>query len=228
MDKTVISLKGISIFTIPRNASTSIKSAVLEGMGFDYQAHKEAHQYLNLKKVADGWRRTEFKGINIYAVFLRNPFDRLVSAWVDGVLNYKDVVTPQFERLGYRRDMSFHAFLEQCKKKRDNHLYTKSQHFFCPKQDEVNFWGSVENLVNDWPRLRRLGVGSFGKLPLLNRNQRSRDWRAYYNQESYDLAKDIYRADLALWSAVTGKTFDPAKMRAFFKAKAHSTRKNAA
>lgn len=228
MEKTVISLKGISIFTIPRNASTSIKSAVLEGIGFDYQKDKEAHQHLKLKQLADGWRRTQFKGINVYAVFLRNPFDRLVSAWVDGVLNYKEIITPQFEKLGYQHGMTFHEFLEQCKRKRDNHPYTKSQQFFFPKQDEVNFWGTVENLVNDWRRLKNLERGNFGKLPLLNRNARARDWRAYYNQESYDLVKELYRADLALWSAVTGKTFNPQQMRLFFKEKRHNNRKRAA
>ncbi len=161
-------------------------------------------------------------------MFLRNPFDRLVSCWADKIAREKKGGTAHLVQVGYKVGMTFTQFVEHCIKNRDRDVHTKAQIFFYPTQSEVNFWGTVENLESDWLRFQTVYPGTLGDLPLKNRSPRVRDWRGYYNYELYQAVKELYFADLAMWCAVTGRYFDDAKMANFFTANRQKTRGRAA
>jgi hypothetical protein len=122
-----------------------------------------------------------------YFVFsaVRNPFDRLVSAWC---------------YLESTRDRSLLDVLQD--PPREGHGY---RHLTRPQLDTIrNEDGSMatqfllryETLRNDFKMLSRIvGLGD-AELPLVNRSERASGYRQYFNNETRRIAERMFREDL--------------------------------
>jgi hypothetical protein len=137
--------------------------------------------------------------------FIRNPWDRLVSAYYHGYMH---------------EDMSFKKWLfekavplkEQLYPKGEFVIYTsrKMDHVLLSpqyryvynsvrcKEQVVDFIGRFENLEDDWIKVAdRLGVQR--NLPKINKKEKS-NYQYFYDSESIDTVADMYEFDIKLFS----------------------------
>jgi chondroitin 4-sulfotransferase 11 len=129
------------------------------------------------------------------AGFVRNPYDRLVSAWA----NKTREITPKLELLGFREGMRFKEFfwLAEQYATVDHHL--APQHTFLMKGPRlaVDYIGRFERLNDDWKRLQMM----FDLPPLKHENKsvRERGFKEYYTGDLGRRAKRLYQRDLSLF-----------------------------
>ena len=141
--------------------------------------------------------------------FVRNPYDRLVSAYNNKLLELETLM-PQMQDMGLHRNMPFQEFLE-CTASTptsalDVHLLPQST-ILCVEGTLVpSFIGRMESMQKDWDQLnltlRREGLPDLGKLPKKNiRRGSDRSDVAHYFQDpgSVRLAKSLYETDLDLF-----------------------------
>lgn len=192
MKPTVINVNGLSLCTIPKCAGSSLRRAVLEGLGYsDEECADHHHPALNLAQPedADGF----------CAALIRHPFDRLVSCWADKIRRFKPGGTPGMIRVGYRVGMPFNEFAEIACKTPWRDAHTRRQVDFLPKDGPI-FLGRLEQADEFWRVLR----GHFDWLPKsLGRHNESdhQGWRRYIKGDLYDLALAAYGEDLNMWYA---------------------------
>jgi chondroitin 4-sulfotransferase 11 len=129
------------------------------------------------------------------AAFVRNPYDRLVSAWA----NKSAEISPKLAALGFVEGMAFADFLELAEEHAaaDHHLKPQCAFVMRGERLAVDFIGRFERLDQDWQRLRAM----FGLPPLLheNRSRRARGFKGYYTGDLGRRAKAIYARDVALF-----------------------------
>lgn len=123
--------------------------------------------------------------------FVRNPFDRMVSAW-----RSKWVSGPT-----YRKSfLEFLHYIDQTDKEfAKSHTYS----FLDPRQklfnedgtQRVNFIGRFENLKQDFDSV--CAIMSIGKITLSHENKGSRGlYQEYYNEEARAIVTERYKKDL--------------------------------
>ena len=123
--------------------------------------------------------------------FVRNPFDRMISAW-----RTKWVSGPTFEK-------SFLEFLHYIDKTINEFAKSHTYSFLDPRQklfnedgtQRVSFIGRFENLKQDFDLV--CSVMSIGKIALPHRNKGNRGpYQEYYNDESRKIVEKRYEKDL--------------------------------
>lgn len=145
---------------------------------------------------------------------VRNPFDRLVSAFLfmkKGGINEKDKRWAERKFSGYDNFESFvKGWVNRWNVERALHFRPQSQ-FICiaPGRHRLDFIGYFENLESDFAHIAgKLQINA--SLMETNRNlAREKDYRSYYNDETRAIVADIYADDLKL----LGYTFDNADLQ---------------
>jgi len=191
-------------FIVPKSASTS-----LERM-FRQQPEIEKIKLVRtpnviLQKKYDGYFKT---------AFVRNPWDRLVSAYKNKICNdRRELVEPFFVRypqLSYK--MAFDEFVEYvCSAdgmddKTDIHW--KSQHCFFSSGEKLlpNFIGKVENLAGDYAEICKINNFTEVKLQRVNASKTrtvadlSKTYKQYYNAKTKKMIANRYEKDIELFS----------------------------
>ena len=115
------------------------------------------------------------RGTHFCFSFVRNPFDRLVSAYNNKLIELEQVPGPM-QAMGLRRFMPFRDFLEVIASSSDEqldvHLLPQSSILCLNEQIIPNFVGHLETMVQDWQelqqQLRREGLPLLGPLPEKN------------------------------------------------------------
>mgnify|MGYP006240318541 FL=1 len=149
------------------------------------------------------------RGTHFSFSFVRNPYDRLVSAYNNKLLELETLM-PQMQDMGLHRNMPFQDFLE-CTANTpasalDVHLLPQSM-ILCVEGTLVpSFIGRMESMQNDWDllnrTLRREGLPELGKLPKKNiRRSGDRSDVGHYFQDPglVRLAQSLYQTDLDLF-----------------------------
>ena len=149
------------------------------------------------------------RGTHFSFSFVRNPYDRLVSAYNNKLLELETLM-PQMQDMGLHRNMPFQDFLE-CTANTpasalDVHLLPQSM-ILCVEGTLVpSFIGRMESMQNDWDllnlTLRREGLPELGKLPKKNiRRSGDRSDVGQYFQDPglVRLAQSLYQTDLDLF-----------------------------
>lgn len=182
---------------VPRTGGTSMLTAPF--LAGDDQGHRTYREL-----TAD----PDFEPTMFSFTFVRNPFDRLVSAY------FHVVECHGFDRYGCFGEFVRRDFGDP----RSGYRYANTKllahrgghRHFLPMWELVrdadgrmplDFVGRFERLATDWPAVcRTLGVPAF-ELPLENVSgswggaRRAADWREHYDEESAAIVREVYRDD---------------------------------
>lgn len=126
-------------------------------------------------------------------VFVRNPYDRIVSGWnyimetnklnidFNEYIKMKDIVTDR---------EYWHCFLPQSES-----VIDENGNYF------VDFVGKFENLEEDFQKiLKIIGFDNLKHNPFIKKNNRNREnYKKYYDQESLEIVNKIYEKDFKLF-----------------------------
>jgi hypothetical protein len=134
--------------------------------------------------------------------FVRNPFDRLVSCWMDKCVNKPGHRT--WPLYGMSGGMTFDAFARRACEvphaEADKHWRLQSFDLFTSDGHQLpQVIVHFENLASEWAaashRINKLTGVSLGQLPHVHASGH-KPWREYYTPELIELVGDYYRADL--------------------------------
>ena len=130
--------------------------------------------------------------------FVRNPWDRLVSCWLDKVCyqNYFQFEKDKREKM--RNFKNFILYVQKLNLKTcDNHLRLQSALI---DLNHVDFIGRFENFENDFRTiLNKLNVE---EISISRKNQRKKrtHYHDYYDEETRQLVAEIYRLDIQIFN----------------------------
>ncbi|MBM5792427.1 MAG: sulfotransferase family protein [Cyanobacteria bacterium K_DeepCast_0m_m1_088] len=200
---------------VPKVANSSVKASLSKLLELppdddcrttaDATWRRGTHGQTRMVNVFDARRR---RSSHFIFSFVRNPFDRLVSAYNNKLLE-NDHLSPAMERMGLERHMPFDRFLDVVADTADAdldvHLLPQSTILCIDGLPIPSFIGKLEAMDNHWQRLQRsmhqAGLPAVGNLPRKNvRRTDVSDLPAYFNSRSrIDLAAHRYADDLALF-----------------------------
>ena len=124
--------------------------------------------------------------------FVRNPFDRLVAAYNNKILEIEDVPLPM-KRMGLHHGMSFASFIQTvCDADplmMDNHVRPQAEMLTTSNKLVPKFVGRMEHINDHWRRLRgRMqleGLPTLGSLPMKNvRREGRKDIRDLFSSSA--------------------------------------------
>ena len=184
---------------IPKAAGNSVVKSIWggEATGHDFL---ERYYKNNQKLFHDSFKFT----------FVRNPWDRLVSAFFylkQGGIGYFD---KQFSGKYLRKINSFEVFvlsLEKDKKFREAIMswvhFTPQIEFLKVKGKDLecmNFVGKIENFQKDMITLtEHLGVELYEEVKVVNASERNQ-YREYYNARTQAIVANLYAEDIQVFN----------------------------
>lgn len=195
---------GFGYIQIPKVATRSIREALLTVDGSNSEGSEgfSAFEERFSQHVARNRVRQEVAGLKVFA-FVRDPFARLYSAYVNKVvdaerLGRKNILSCH----GIRFGMSFDAFVERVCSLDDGHIdrHLRSQAWFLTDEQGVipHFIGHLESFPQDWQRLcEQLPV--LGAVGHRNRAAGDTDFRSHYSAHALELTRQRYARDFELF-----------------------------
>ena len=200
---------------VPKAANSSIKAALCRLLSerppkgtkttsdrfWQHETHQET-ELITLRR-AHKYRRSHFS-----FSFVRNPFDRLIAAYNNKVIEIEAPPLPM-QNMGITHGMSFEAFLdvliETPFKHYDVHVLPQNQLLCIGNQIVPKFVGRVEQIDDHWAELRdilsRRGIAVMESLPQKNVRRSERgSLRSHFNSDAViDKTMQIYGDDVQLF-----------------------------
>lgn len=160
---------------IPKCGGTSVKNFLLN----------EDNKW-ELNSLHDKYQDDSFSNFFKFT-FVRNPYDRAVSYYTMMTRergSFFDFIQSYFETMS-----KFNRFAK-CKML----YFIKNEH---NNKINVDFIGKYENLNSDFKELCSILKIQYKDLPHLNKSKRKhKDYRKYYNSNSYNLVSNFFKEDL--------------------------------
>jgi dermatan 4-sulfotransferase 1 len=148
------------------------------------------------------------RGTHFSFSFVRNPFDRLVSAYNNKIVENSEPTRSMLE-MGLRSQMGFSDFIDcvcSCPDDQlDVHLLPQSTILCAGERLVPKFIGRLEQIDAHWAalrrRMRREGLPTLGKLPEKNRRRdKTDDLSEYFNSdELIRKTADRYSRDIQIF-----------------------------
>ena len=145
------------------------------------------------------------RGSHFSFSFVRNPFDRIVAAYNNKILEIDDVPLPM-KKMGLHHGMAFDQFIEiVCKadpELLDNHVRPQADMLLAGNKLVPKFVGRMEHMTDHWRRLRRRmkleGLPTLGAIPQKNVRREGRsDIRVLFHSiVLIDMVIERYQQDL--------------------------------
>jgi len=127
-------------------------------------------------------------------VFVRNPFDRLVSAWKWGMHGFVDWRQESFGDFVTSLMEGGSRELKDTSDQKANHVVPWTWLF---DKEYFDFVGRFENLPKDWEVVaKRLGIKS--QLPVRNKTEHCH-YSVYYNDDLIDWVSKFYKKEIELF-----------------------------
>ena len=138
--------------------------------------------------------------------FVRNPYDRVISAWKmfrsgmhDSIWQrpefHTDLSLPQFLAIVTDESIAFSGNRQTTPEKIRHHSIPQTHPYNC--LEHADYIGRFESLETDFAEVcQRLEI-PFERLPHWNRTDRETDYMQYFDAASLAMVNDFYRADLA-------------------------------
>ncbi|MEB3201670.1 MAG: sulfotransferase family protein [Synechococcus sp.] len=200
---------------VPKVANSSVKAALTRLLeqppeeGFRTTAdafwQKGTHGETRMIDAAEALQR---RSSHFSFSFVRNPFDRLVSAYNNKLIE-NDTLSTAMQRMGLARQMSFRDFLAVVASTPDAdldvHLLPQTSMLCVDGIPVPGFIGQMEAMADHWQllrrRMRQAGLPALGKLPTKNmRRGGDSDLTGHFNDDTLiDLALGRYRDDVRLF-----------------------------
>lgn len=194
---------GVCYLDNAKVASTSIKEALLVANGgsmanlFQNDIHIHFSQYF-VRPIEPGVALPDFS-----FVFVRNPFERVVSTYKNMYHSKKVWSTFKVYLFGYfKKDRGFDYFVRKgpvriSDKWADTHLVSQHVLVYGPEgQCYADFIGRFEHLTEDWKEVQQRVA--LPDLPVRNQTAKS-DWRDYYTLELAQLVYQRYQKDVEVF-----------------------------
>jgi hypothetical protein len=159
--------------------------------------------------------KREIKKKKFVVVFVRNPYDRVVSGYHHLIKGSKNCNTDVFLNGMYKEFWRFHgkfwpgiSFKKFVKSvhsipdRKANPHFISQYSFLTNKKGELipDFIGKFENLEEDYKKaMKKIGIKNPPKLPQKNKSKRKKDWREYYDKETKKLVYERYKKDFELF-----------------------------
>lgn len=211
-DYIVLDKQKIVYGRVPKVANSSIKATLthlLEGP-FDSEMKKQKDRFW--KQSTDGQTRmvTREKALKLNKrffsfSFVRNPFDRVISAYNNKIVENK-IISTKMRTMNLNLGMSFEEFVQVLAKTPDDeldiHLLPQSSILKFENRIIPKFVGRLENIKEDWEILGKVmaaeGVPTLGKLPSKNVRRKDSDVITSYfeSKEIIDLVHERYKDDI--------------------------------
>ena len=203
---------------VPKVANTSIKAALHrllqqapeQGARSTTDAFWSKSTHGETRLISPGEARS-LRGSHFSFSFVRNPFDRLVSAYNNKVLELEDVTGPM-HAMGLRHDMPFAEFLHRVVETPDDqmdvHLLPQASILCIDGKLIPSFVGQMEQMQSHWEslqrRLNRERLPMLGTIPSKNvrRGDQRDDLRELFSDPGLvRLVEDRYRDDISTFYA---------------------------
>jgi hypothetical protein len=187
-ESVVDCLRPFSEFPFNNRIATKIlrKAPLGVAKSLGWKAHLVHDQHLQGADIRDVMPAGLFESTYSFG-FVRNPWDWTVSAF-----HYAQQTPANPE---HKLALSFKSLNEYVAYREENHLRQQSSFLFDGDKQLVTRIGRFENLQEDFNGiLSDLGID--GELPKRNASKRSRDWRKYYDDETYDRVAKLYARDI--------------------------------
>jgi len=186
---------------IPKTAGVSVAKALFGNLGGGHIPIRTLQRVFGAETLARYFKFT----------FVRNPYDRLLSAFTFLKTGGMDLDDRIFAEKEIQHFETFHDFVKTWVTEEN----VKRNLHFIPQVDwlrlndtsvAVDFIGRYENLSQDFDRVcRHLKIPSH--LSKANASKRARDYRQYYDEESMRIVRRVYCQDLGLFNY----EFEPAQ-----------------
>lgn len=206
-DPNNIILKRMKVicFCIPKCANTSIKRAFMQTMNRTGNPHGPK-KFPTISKWTAAYKYPKF----FKFAFVRNPYARLVSCYVDKVAS-ENFHYP-FSRFGIHASTGFREFVEIICKLPDflSDQHFRSQNYELVITDDVkqpwvvpDFIGNVETIETDWPKvIKRVEKISGMRLPPLPQERRTGagdEWQEFFDRHTRGLVQTRYAMDFEVF-----------------------------
>jgi hypothetical protein len=167
---------------IPKNASTSI----LKPLGYDF--HQQESSLLHYKQLKD---------YNKSFAVIRNPYDRLVSCWMNRIIQHKKIYNQ--ELLGTDWIDFVDRVIEIPDDNADEHF--RSQSWFLDKVEEyAQTLISMDRLEQDWYKIQEI-VNK--EIPLIHtKKSKKGSWEMYYSDQIKEKVYKRYEDDFKLYDKI--------------------------
>ena len=179
---------------IPKCAGLSVAKSLF---GNKAGGHNTLKDYRKLFEPADFESYFKF-------CFVRNPWDRLVSAFHFLKNGGISVMDRQWSQENLTKFKDFRTFVNEwvsISKNKWSYIHFLPQYYFIfdnEKESSMDFIGDYESLKSDYTFVaKRLGIVS--KLSHINSSSRKRDFRNYYDSNMIDIVGSMYKTDIELF-----------------------------
>ena len=184
----VVLINGLAFHLIAKNATLSIRDALLRSMGIEKQ---NIQDFDGLECVY----KTQSRGYKIG--FIRNPIDRAVSTWRNK-LHAEGVVEkpPLLLQYGFEMGCSFDDYIRDLRRWRFLDKHTAPQIRYIRRPEEMDYLGRMEDLPMHWKMLQL----KYRWLPDLKRLNATAPMEL--SQSHRAALMEMYEEDYVLWQSL--------------------------